>query len=124
MPVHFGRLNVQWERPIIAALFLVVLGLVLYGGWRLHRLVIAFVIAVAVTTSLWTAADAAIRTDYRDADGYSDCWPDCTLLQSGVAVVNRLAPVALLGLIVATAGLIALAKRHVDPTPPPSSGGS
>src|SRR5688572_1270673 len=105
-------MNVQWERPLIAVLFLLTLGLVLYGGWRLRRLVIAFAIAMIMSTSLWAVAEAAIRTDYRDADGYGDCWPHCTPLQNGVGTINALAPITLVGLIVVTAVLIALARRQ------------
>jgi hypothetical protein len=107
-------MNVQWERALIAVLFLLAPGLVLYGGWRLHRLVIAFVIAVIMSASLWAVAEAAIRTDYRDADGHSDCWPDCTALQDGVGTITALAPVTLVGLVVVTAVLIALARRQGD----------
>jgi hypothetical protein len=102
---------------MIAILIVVVLGFLLYGGWRVHRPMIAFVIAAGTVSALWASAEAAIRTDYRDADGCYDCWPDCTLLQSGVAVVDTLAPVALMGLIVATGGLIWLARNREASVP-------
>jgi hypothetical protein len=101
----------QWERHAIALAFVLLLGLVLYGGWRLRRLGVAFVFAAGVIAAAWALTEAAIRTDYRDADGYGDCWPHCTALQNGVGTMNALAPVASFGLIVATAALIALLNR-------------
>jgi len=88
-------------RPLIALGFLAVLALLLYGGFKLHKPLIGFMAAAAVTAGLWVAVERAISTDFRDADGYSDCWPNCTPLQDGVGTINAFAPVALILLAVA-----------------------
>lgn len=49
----------------------------------LTRFVLA---AVVVLCTFYALAWAAILTDVGDADGFIDCWPDCTLLQYGVGV--------------------------------------
>ena len=38
------------------------------------------VIAVAAA-AVWTLAAVAVQTGYRDADGFLDCWPNCTTIQ-------------------------------------------
>lgn len=43
-------------------------------------------IALVVSTFAWLAAKVAIADDYRDADGYADCWPSCSVTQRAVAV--------------------------------------
>jgi len=102
---------------MILLTFVLVVSLVLYGGWRLHRLGVALVITAFGVASLWLLTEAAIRTDYRDADGHIDCWPHCTALQDGVGALHVLAPVTLLALILVMAALIVrYASRRVRRT--------
>jgi hypothetical protein len=37
--------------------------------------------------ALWILDYVVIATDYKDADGFSDCWPACSTLQDLVALV-------------------------------------
>jgi hypothetical protein len=105
-------MNVQWDRPLIAVAFLGVLALIMYGGFRLHRPFIAFAAAAAITAATWVAVKAAISSDYRDADGYGDCWPNCTLLQNGVGTMNVLAPLTLILLAVALVAFLGFVWWH------------
>jgi hypothetical protein len=94
-------MNVQSEKYLIALAFIAVLGLILYCGFRLHKPVFGFVAAAAVTAGLWVAVERAISTDYRDADGFGDCWPTCNVVQNGVGTFDVLAPAALILLAIA-----------------------
>jgi hypothetical protein len=89
-------MNAQWERPLIALAFLAVVGLILYSGFKLHKPLIGLVASAALTAGLWVAVERAISTDYRDADGFGDCWPTCNAVQNGVGTFNVLAPAALI----------------------------
>jgi hypothetical protein len=51
--------------------------------------------------AVWTWAAVAIETDYRDADGFVDCWPSCSAFQEVVGFVYLAAPVALLVVLLA-----------------------
>jgi hypothetical protein len=103
--------EVQWRTPLILLTFVLVVSVFLYGASRLHRLGIALVITAFGVASLWLLTEAAIRTDYRDADGYGDCWPHCTALQDSVGAMHVVAPVALVALILVMAALI---TRHAS----------
>jgi len=59
---------------------------------------------------LWVVALVAISTDYHDADGATDCWPNCTLLQESVAVALFWIPAAIAALLI-VGGLLSAAGR-------------
>lgn len=48
---------------------------------------------------LWAAALTLFATDTRDADGFMDCWPGCTLLQETVGFAFFAGPVMLVVLL-------------------------
>jgi hypothetical protein len=68
------------------------------------------VIGVIALGAAWLLAWLAIDRDWRDADGYVDCWPSCSRVQDTVAVLYWVAPAAALLLVVAA--LIAFFIRH------------
>jgi hypothetical protein len=69
-------------------------------AWRrrptLGKLVL--VLSAGAVGAAWALATQLVRTDYRDADGFVDCWPDCTALQESVSWVLFLGPLAALAL--------------------------
>jgi hypothetical protein len=67
-----------------ATLVLVAFGLLLFIAWRRGRLARTFVAVSVVLAVAWGVALAAIWTDYRDADGFVDCWPSCSHFQNAV----------------------------------------
>lgn len=52
----------------------------------------------AALLTAWVAVAMLVSTDYRDADGFFDCWPDCTPWQDAVLGVILGVPVMLAGL--------------------------
>jgi hypothetical protein len=74
---------------------LALLGLVAIAiGERQGRLRSAVAACVLALGALWLAALAAVQTDWRDADGFVDCWPSCTLYQDTTGVILIWSPVA------------------------------
>ncbi len=74
---------------------LALLGLVAIAvGERHGRLRSALAACVLALGVLWLAALAAVKTDWRDADGFIDCWPSCTLYQDATGVILIWSPVA------------------------------
>lgn len=69
----------------------------LLAGWREPRSAILFGGALIVT---WTVAAILIATDVRDADGFMDCWTDCTILQDGVEFALFVSPVMLVVVLI------------------------
>ena len=59
----------------------------------------------------WTVATILIAADVRDADGFMDCWPDCTVLQDAVEFAFVVSSVMLV--VVATGRLAARLARRV-----------
>lgn len=83
------------------ALFaLLAFGFLLFIAWRRGRLAHMFIAVTVVLAAAWGLALAAIWTDYRDADGFVDCWPSCSHFQRAVASAFWYGPVmfVLLGL--------------------------
>jgi hypothetical protein len=78
-------------------------------GWRARRGVLITGVALITVAVVWIAAKVANDRDYRDADGWVDCWPSCTALQRGVGV--SLVGGAVLGAALALAFVIALVRR-------------
>ena len=50
--------------------------------------------------AVWTWAAVAIETDYRDTDGWTECWPGCSAFQEAVGFVYLAAPAALIVVLV------------------------
>ena len=58
----------------------------LYVAHRRGRLGWAAVVLLAISGVASSLVLAATQTDYRDADGFVDCWPHCTAFQEAVKV--------------------------------------
>jgi hypothetical protein len=95
---------------VTAAAIFVMLAVSLEVARRRHRLSAALAAIVLAATALWVFAFVAIRTDYHDADGATDCWPSCTLLQEGVAVAILWVPAAVAALVI-VGGLLSVVGR-------------
>lgn len=74
-------------------------------------------LGLAVTLGgLWIVNYALLMTDYGDARGFSECWPDCSALQDLVATIFWSAgALALLLTIVFSLGALAMVSfRRTD----------
>ena len=60
----------------------------------------------------WTVATILIASDVGDADGFMECWPDCTVLQDGVEFAFFVSPVMLV--VVLTGRFAAWLTRAVN----------
>jgi hypothetical protein len=103
-------------RELLMLLVLVcVPGVVLVAGWRLGRFRLAFAAVAVLLLGVWGASLIAIETDYRDGDGFIDCWPSCTAYHDAVGVAFWGALPLLVGLVVVTTvlavGVSALRRR-------------
>ena len=67
--------------PVLALAAAIVIKVVRPG--RLTNGVLAAAVALA---TLYAVAWVAIATDFRDADGFIDCWPHCSALQEAVGI--------------------------------------
>jgi hypothetical protein len=85
-------------------------------GARHDRLRSALAACLLALGMLWLAMLAAVRTDWRDADGFIDCWPSCTLYQDATGVVLIGSPVVVLAWLGAAALFVwRRRKRNVRP---------
>jgi hypothetical protein len=92
---------------LLVALFAVS---VLYAGWRGAPVA---AIAAAALVIAWLAAAVLVAIDYRDVDGFMDCWPRCTAWQDGVGFVVFAGPVMLVILLLGSlAGWLARRGRR------------
>lgn len=98
---------------LTSPLVLVAFGLLLFIAWRRERLARAFVAVTAVLVVAWGAALAAIWTDYRDADGFVDCWPSCSHFQHAVASAFWYGP-AIFVVLGAFAGVLGIVAARRD----------
>jgi hypothetical protein len=71
---------------------LAAVGALLYWSHRRGRLLAVSLVLFVLATVASGLAYAAVETDYRDADGWVDCWPDCTPLQDATAFGLFLGP--------------------------------
>ena len=103
-----------WERPTLALGVFLAFAVLLVFSWRRGRLGWAFLGITVALVGLWLAAAAAVRSDYRDADGYIDCWPSCSALQDGVGIALWWSPIAfvVLGVIAAVLAAVSGPRRH------------
>lgn len=67
--------------------------------------------AVAVLCALYALAWGAVVTDVGDADGFVDCWPNCSLLQYGVGVALSWSPILMAALVLATGAYLAARRK-------------
>ena len=70
-----------------AVLAAVVVLAVLLRRLRRGTLTAALLAAVLTLAAAWNLALVAVVTHYRDADGFIDCWPACSFLQTAVGSV-------------------------------------
>lgn len=98
------RAVVAYTTPLV----LVAFGLLLFIAWRRGRLARTFVAVTGVLAVAWGVALAAIWTDYRDADGFVDCWPSCSHFRNAVASAFWYGPVmfVLLGVFAGVLGIV------------------
>ena len=76
---------------------------------RRGRLMAVTALTLAAAVLVLAVTALVVSRDYRDADGFFDCWPGCTALQNAVAVALLLGGVAF---VVSVAGLaVAAATR-------------
>lgn len=93
----------------IVVVVLLAAGLVLAD--RRHRLLPAFAAILVALAVGWGLAARAVAVDYRDADGFVDCWPSCTALHKTVGATLFFGPVAAVLLLVVAAVLLAARRR-------------
>ena len=94
---------------VLAVLALLGVAVIAVGAKRDH-LRSAFAACVLALAGLWVATLAAVQTDWRDADGLIDCWPDCSLYQDTAGAILFGTPVVLL-VLVGAAGLLVWRRR-------------
>lgn len=112
-----------WQKPLAAGLVLLWLAVLVYAASRRGRVGIAFLGIALVLLAAWVAARVAVDADYRDADGFADCWPGCTLFQDAVGLAFWYLPILLVALGLVAAVLAAMTRRRCDPGDPPSTTG-
>jgi hypothetical protein len=55
-------------------------------GWHAQHGAVISASGLVVAAGIWIMAKVANDTDYRNADGWVDCWPSCTPLERGVGI--------------------------------------
>jgi hypothetical protein len=91
-------------RDVTAFVLTVLLVAALVVAARRGHLPATLAVMLTVIAASWAAAAVAVRTDYRDADGFVDCWPYCSAFQDVIGGTLFYGPVAALVLLV-TAGV-------------------
>lgn len=81
-------------------------GVALAVGATRGRLTSALIGSAIALGFLWLAAVAAYYADWRDADGWVDCWPNCDFHQEAIGAILVGSPVVLI-LWLAAAAVIA-----------------
>lgn len=82
---------------------------VLLAGRRGHLLAASLVTLLLLTVA-WVVAKLAQDADYRDADGWIDCWPSCSPVQHAAGISLWVAP--LVGLLVLLLTVVIFAIRR------------
>jgi hypothetical protein len=88
--------------PIVSLLVVVAVIAGLVVAARHGHLLVAAAATLAVMASFWVLAVLAVRADYRDADGFIDCWPSCTAIHNAVGATLFYGPVAAFLVVIAT----------------------
>jgi len=99
---------------ILAVLAALGLGAIAVGAKR-NRLVLALAMSVLVLAGLWLLTLIAVYTDWRDADGFVDCWPNCSVHQAASGAILLRAPVVLAAWLTAAALLSWRRRRRAAP---------
>lgn len=112
-------MSTAWVQIGVVALFALMCG-ALAAAWMRGRLGAAAVALFVVSCAIWVAAFAAIVSEYRDADGFTDCQDQCSSVHY-LAAVGFLAPPLLislsaLGMIVALGHRWRVRRRAIDET--------
>jgi hypothetical protein len=97
-------------RAVTSFILLLLLATALVVAARRGRLLAALVVILMALAASWAAAATAVRADYRDADGFVDCWPYCSTFQDVIGGTLFYGPVAALVLLV-TAGMLLVRRR-------------
>jgi hypothetical protein len=79
-------------------------------GWRARHGLMITAFALVAVAAIWIAAKIASDRDYRDADGWADCWPGCSALQRAVGI--SLTGGTVLGVALVVAFAVALIRRR------------
>jgi hypothetical protein len=95
---------------VLVVVFALGLGAMAVGSKR-NRLVLALSMSVLVLAGLWLATAIAVYTDWRDADGFVDCWPNCSAYQDASGAILLGAP-AVLAAWLAVAALFSWRRRR------------
>jgi hypothetical protein len=75
-----------------------------------RRLALSIFAIVTLLDALWLTVLALVAHDYRDMDGFIDCWPSCTVEQQTAGGVLFYTPL-LMALIIA-GSFVVLARRR------------
>ena len=88
--------------------------------WRLRPGTLPLLIGAALVSSAYVAANVMIATDYKDADGFVDCWPYCSGVQEAVKVAFWFGGglLVLIGVVSLVWAALAVARRGRDRTRP------
>jgi hypothetical protein len=93
--------------PIVSVVVVVAVIAGLVVAARLGQLFLASAGTLAALAGMWVLALLAVRADYRDADGFIDCWPDCTAVHNAVGAALFYGPAAAVVVLIATVVLLA-----------------
>jgi len=96
--------------PSILVVALLVAGLLFADRWG--RLLPACAGILGSLAVGWVLAARAVAVDYRDADGFIDCWPSCTAFQKAVGATLFYGPVAAVLFLVVAALLLAVRRTR------------
>jgi hypothetical protein len=96
----------------LSILVVILLGAVLVYASRRRRLLPATAGIIAALALGWGLAAQAVAVDYRDADGFVDCWPSCTAFQDGISATLFYGPVAAVLLLVTAIILYGYGRRR------------
>ena len=98
------------ERLVLGVLVAAAVVAVLVAASRRGRLFVAAAGLVGALAVAWILAAVAVRTDYRDADGFVDCWPYCSTFQNTVGATLVYGPLTAV-LVLAIAALLVVLRR-------------
>ena len=103
------------DTPLVTMVSVLVVAALIAGlavAARHGHLLVASTATVMVMAGMWLLAVLAVRADYRDADGFIDCWPSCTAVHNAVGATLFYGPVAAVLVLIASAALLA---RRIRP---------
>jgi hypothetical protein len=77
---------------------------------RPNRTAVLLAMVGVVLGIAWILAWVAESTDFRDADGWADCWPSCSAVQTATRVLFTYGTLALAA--VGVVSFASLVRRH------------